>query len=267
MDNFIDQMAKIIRESAKSPLGISALAIAVLSLIGVLFFREASVEVKIAIYALMFAGFAGFVLLAFRRHGAGDTQHHKTEEIQPTEQSEKGGLRAKGDEKLEDAENLRLSWRNDQARSAYEEARTLYKQVGDRLGEANVLLGLGDLERTLGRNDQARAAYTEARMLFKQEQIRLGEANVLVGLGDLERKLGRNDQARAAYTEARTLFKQVEDRLGEADVLLGSGHLLADTDAELAKRHFHQAAYLYGAFGMPDWERTALDEAAKLSSP
>jgi hypothetical protein len=30
-------------------------------------------------------------------------------------------------------------------------AGTLYEQVGDRLGEANVLRGLGDLERGLGR--------------------------------------------------------------------------------------------------------------------
>jgi tetratricopeptide (TPR) repeat protein len=49
---------------------------------------------------------------------------------------------------------------------AYYEARTLYQQVGDRRGEANVLRGLGDLEHVLGRNDQARTAYDDAAQLF-----------------------------------------------------------------------------------------------------
>jgi tetratricopeptide (TPR) repeat protein len=82
------------------------------------------------------------------------------------------------------------SWRTGWAatsrtRAAYDEARTLYKQVGDRLGEANVLFGLGELESKLGRNEQARAAYDDARTLYKQEGNRLGEANVLSGLGTL----------------------------------------------------------------------------------
>ncbi len=123
------------------------------------------------------------------------------------------------------------------------------------------------MARLSSRNDQARAAYSEARALYKQVVDRLGEANVLRGLGHLERTLGRNDQARAAYSEARALYKQVEDHLGEANVLLGLGRLEAGTDVETATRHFHQAAYLYGDVDMPDSERTALDEAKKLPSP
>jgi hypothetical protein len=56
-----------------------------------------------------------------------------------------------------------------------------------------------------GQNDQARAAYGDALVLFKQVDDRLGQANVLAGLGDLEGKLGRNDQPRAAYGDALTL--------------------------------------------------------------
>jgi tetratricopeptide (TPR) repeat protein len=114
------------------------------------------------------------------------------------------------------------------------------------------------------RNDRAREAYGEARTLYKAVGDRLGEANVLRGLGDLERKLGRNDQAREAYGEARTLYKAVENRLGEANVLLGLGRTEADTDPELARRHLYQAAHLYEAIGMLDWHQSVLDEAAKL---
>ena len=72
----------------------------------------------------------------------------------------------------------------------------------DKQGRANALLGLGDLESEHGRNDQAREAYAEARTLYKQEQNLLGQAHVLLGLGELESKLGRNDQAKKNFDQA-----------------------------------------------------------------
>ncbi|PPD18655.1 MAG: hypothetical protein CTY18_05065 [Methylomonas sp.] len=62
----------------------------------------------------------------------------------------------------------------------------LYQQVNDRLGEANVLRGLGDLESKLGDN---REAYAQARTLYQQENNRLGEANVLVGIARIEQTI------------------------------------------------------------------------------
>ena len=93
---------------------------------------------------------------------------------------------------------------------------------------------------------------------------RLGEANVLVGFGDLERTLGRNEQARAAFTEARALFKAVEDRLGEANALLGLGRLEASLSPELARQHYYQAAGLYEAVDIHTWKEIALEEARNL---
>ena len=88
---------------------------------------------------------------------------------------------------------------------------------------------------------------------------------MLLGLGELERTLGRNDQAREAYGEARTLFKAVGDRLGEANVLLGLGDLEAESYPELAKRHYYQAAHIYEAVGQMDWREIAIEKAEKLS--
>ena len=142
----------------------------------------------------------------------------------------------------------------------YEDARVLFKQEQNRLGEANVLSGLGDLERKLGRNEQARTAYEDARVLFKQVEDRLGEANVLRGLGDLERTLGRNERARTAYAEARVLFKQMGDRLGEANVLLGLGRLEAKSNPELARGYFQQAAHLYETLGLQEDDHKRIKE-------
>lgn len=94
----------------------------------------------------------------------------------------------------------------------------LYKQINDRLGEANTLLGLGELQRKLGRNEQARTAYDQAITLFKQIDDRHGEANAQFKLGDLHLISSRRDEAEAAYEQAMDIYKQIDDRLGQANV-------------------------------------------------
>ena len=74
---------------------------------------------------------------------------------------------------------------------------------------AHANLGIARCYALLGENSVARAYYEEARKLYQQEQDRLGEANVLLGLGDLERKLGQNEAARRNYEEARKLFQSM----------------------------------------------------------
>ena len=139
MVKLFEQLPRIIAEAARSRLGILALVIAAFSIIGVIFFGDAPVVVRIAMFVFMSGAFAGFLLLAFRRHGTGDTPHHKSEEIGPREQSEKGGLQAKGDEKLEDAEKLRLSGHNDQARSGrpWSSSSNNYRELSPRRLEAD----------------------------------------------------------------------------------------------------------------------------------
>ncbi len=165
---------------------------------------------------------------------------------------------------LAEADRLRISGPPYRAREGYETAIALFKQEQNRLGEANALLGLGDLEGRLGRPDPARKAYGDAIELYKQEQNRLGEANVLRGLGDLEGNLGRPEPARKAYGDAIELFKQVQNRLGEANALLGLGYLEANKSPELAKRYFSDAGYLYLAIGMHEWKEKAFSEAKGL---
>jgi tetratricopeptide (TPR) repeat protein len=159
---------------------------------------------------------ASFLVLAILVQEIPSSPKSLSSSVQPTNtDSEKKTLRARAATLLSDAQRLNLAGQNDQARADYNDARTLYQQIGDKLGEANVLRGRGDLESGLGRNDQARAAFNDARTLYQQIGAPLGEANVLRGLGDLESKLGRNDQARADYNDARTLYQQVGDNLDE----------------------------------------------------
>ena len=127
-------------------------------------------------------------------------------------------LRALGDlERRED----RLA----EARSRYQEALPLFRQIEDHLGEANTLQALGDLEMREDRLAEARSRYQEALPFFRQIEERLGEANTLKALGDLEMREGRLAEARSRYQEALPFFRKIEDRLGEANTLQALGDL------------------------------------------
>ena len=53
------------------------------------------------------------------------------------------------------------------ARQRYEEAGPIYHAIGDRLGEAGCLLGLGDVMAQMGERPTAQAAYDQAAALYQ----------------------------------------------------------------------------------------------------
>lgn len=86
-------------------------------------------------------------------------------------------------------------------------------RIGVRLGTANTLQSLGDLERRLGNIDQARQHYDDALRLYLLEQEPGGIINTLVAQARLEAGEGNVDQAKGLYEQAF----QVADRTGFAD--------------------------------------------------
>jgi len=57
---------------------------------------------------------------------------------------------------------------HDQARSYYDTALPLYRQVGDVLGEANCIQRLGDIALARSDHDQARGHYDTALRLYER---------------------------------------------------------------------------------------------------
>lgn len=83
MPEILKYIPQIIEKAAKSYLGLFALIIIALSLLGYFFFCDASVMVKVVIYTLLFAGAVAFGIAVFRAHGKdqGDTQ--KSNSVRP----------------------------------------------------------------------------------------------------------------------------------------------------------------------------------------
>ncbi|MBM4034919.1 MAG: tetratricopeptide repeat protein [Planctomycetes bacterium] len=130
----------------------------------------------------------------------------------------------------------------DGARGDYEAALPLFREVRDRLGEANCRMSLGDLKTRVADLDGARADYEAALPLFREVRDRLGEANCRKSLGDLKTRVADLDGARADYEAALPLFREVRDRLGEANCLKSLGDLKTRVDDLDGARADYEAA-------------------------
>ncbi len=146
-----------------------------------------------------------------------------TQQWQPLNDEEKrlfsDALKAQGDV-------LQFLDRRDEAITNYDEALAIYRQVGDRLGEANTLKAQGDVLQFLDRRDEAIENYAQALAIYRQVGARLGEANTLQAQGDVLQFLDRRVEAITNYDEALAIYRQVGDRLGEANTLKAQGDVL-----------------------------------------
>jgi tetratricopeptide (TPR) repeat protein len=102
----------------------------------------------------------------------------------------------------------------DAALTSYHEALTLYRALGDRLGEANVRKAIGDVQRFRKEMDAALTSYHEALTLYRALGARLGEANVLAALSRL--RLDDDPAASQQLLEqALVLRRAINDRYSE----------------------------------------------------
>ena len=141
---------------------------------------------------------------------------------------------------------LRLAGDYTNALASAQRGLAVARQVGDRLGEANVLQAIGDVQQFRDDRAGALASYGQALDLFRQVGDRLGEANVLQAIGDVQQFRKEMAGALASYGQALDLFRPVGARLGEANVLLSLGDLTRQThDYTQAWQYYTQAQQHY----------------------
>ena len=121
-----------------------------------------------------------------------------------------------------------------EARERYEQALPIYREIGDRLGEANALFGLGDVHVKLAEYETARPYYAQAQPIYREIGSRYNEALALSGLGTV--CLGEGDylQALALYRDAGQRFRAlgVSERPGR----WVTQEMLSDLRARLAEQ-------------------------------
>jgi tetratricopeptide (TPR) repeat protein len=128
-----------------------------------------------------------------------------------------------------------------------QQALKAYREVGDRLGEANTLQAIGDVLQFLDRSNEALANYEQAIGIYREVGDRLGEANTLQAIGDVLQFLKRSNEALANYEQAIGIYREVGDRLGEANILHEFGQLQENSENSLV--YFQQAQAIYVQIG------------------
>jgi tetratricopeptide (TPR) repeat protein len=138
----------------------------------------------------------------------------------------------------------------DTAQARFKEARSLYEQAGDLVGQASCIQGLGHVAYARSEFDTAQARYQEAQPLFEQAGNLLGQASGIQGLGDIARERSDYDTAQARYQEAQPLFEQAGNLLGQANCILGLGDLaVARSEFDTAQARYEEAQPLFEQVG------------------
>jgi tetratricopeptide (TPR) repeat protein len=160
---------------------------------------------------------------------------------------------------------------------SYEEARRLYRKVGDVCGEANCVYSLGYVALRRAAPDEggcpaleeARLHYEEARRLYRQvedERGRRGEADCIRCLGLLARRRSEYDVSLRFYEEARRLYQQVGYVRGEANCMRGFGKIaLAQADRGAATDWLERALPLFKEVGDLEDEGACLWELGDVA--
>lgn len=113
--------------------------------------------------------------------------------------------------------------RLDASLGSLERSLALRRALGDRAGEAMVLLELGATRSELGRPEAARASFEAALALSRRSGGRRLEARARNELGWLYNEaLGEPAAALASFEAARAIFRGQENPSGEASALYGA---------------------------------------------
>ncbi|MCX4099054.1 tetratricopeptide repeat protein [Nocardia sp. alder85J] len=119
----------------------------------------------------------------------------------------------------------------------YLETLALYRDIGNRPGEASVLTNLGIVRHRTHQYREALALFRQALAIHREIGSRNGEAIVLLNLAVSYRTCGERAEAHERFEEALTAFRELGDRRGEAEVLTEFGFFLhegGDTGQALA---------------------------------
>ncbi len=116
------------------------------------------------------------------------------------------------------------------AEKLFAQALERYHAIGDRLGQANVLQAIGDVQQFRKELDAALESYAQALERYHAIGDRLGQANVYLSLGKLHLQQEEQESRRrgADYLEqALRLYREIGDRAGQTNVYVFRAQFLA----------------------------------------
>jgi tetratricopeptide (TPR) repeat protein len=134
--------------------------------------------------------------------------------------------------------------------ASYAKAQQLFEQVGAKLGQANVLKAIGDVQYFRKEIEAALASYAKAQQLFEQVGAKLGQANVYLALGRLKNDAADFEMAIQLYEQIRDGYSIARGKFYYAISLAESGEI--------------ERAKLLLAEARPLWAAIQFDQGVQL---
>jgi transcriptional regulator with XRE-family HTH domain/tetratricopeptide (TPR) repeat protein len=120
------------------------------------------------------------------------------------------------------------------ARAGYMKARRIYGAIGDHRGEADSIKSLADIALQLSDYALAGRRYEDARRIYKAVGLRLGEANCIQSLGEIALRRSDHPLALMHYEAALPIFQEIGERMGEANCIKGLADIAFHVDGQAA---------------------------------
>jgi DNA-binding SARP family transcriptional activator/tetratricopeptide (TPR) repeat protein len=146
-----------------------------------------------------------------------------------------------------------------------EQALAVYLKLGDRLGEANMRSELGRIELHSGELSEAISLIEQGLAIYQELGDQLGQANALWDLGRIRIATGELALAGDLLEGSRRISREVGHRLGEASAACELGRLRVLTGPfPVAEELLQQALVTYREFGYRLNEGSAVWELGRL---
>ncbi|GAA0976411.1 BTAD domain-containing putative transcriptional regulator [Acrocarpospora macrocephala] len=144
-----------------------------------------------------------------------------------------------------------------EANQHYRTAVKLYREIGDRRGEADALNNIGTCYLRMGRDNEAFIHFQKARNIAVEISERFIESEAVSRLADVHQRAGRHDIALDGYGQALELARAIGDLYQQARTLDQMGFSLLNTgNAGRSEECWQQALALYDQLGVPEAEDT-----------
>lgn len=150
------------------------------------------------------------------------------------------------------ADLYKKSYKYKEARVLYIEALKIYKQTGSKLGEANCLKSLGELDHRLNEYQKAKELYEQALQIYSKIDNKIREADCIKSLGDVHKGLEEYELAQDLYEKALKIQRQISGNnpIGEALCLLSMGDLhQIKNEYSKARENYEQALTIQRKIG------------------
>lgn len=152
-----------------------------------------------------------------------------------------------------------------QAIEKLEQARQLYRELGDRSQEAETLIGLAFVSKALSQAQQALDYLNQALSLKQEVDDARGEADTLYNIGRVYGELGQYQQALDSYNQARQLYRKITNPSAEAFTLTDIGAIYDSFgEYQQALDAYNTALPLWREAGERQGEATTLNNIGKV---